>query len=425
MLKKSGFVIINLGAHQVGLHDAEGQELLPCVYDEVLDYDEDGYIRFLRDGVYATIDLQGKICSPLDRGLTHLGVFHQGTARARRANQWALVRPDGEAVTPWVYGSITAYRYKTKDYRAYKAPEGKGRLTPQGEFTPDAPPQPQPAPQPVPKPNPAPKPAPQPAPKPEPKPVPKPKPTPKPKPKPVPKPKQVFDVEAFVLRLKYMMKVGYQGCSFYYLDTDAPIDVKKIYKKGRILQAGRYIDVTDHLGRPVCRTRFLIVSPKLPTSKELTDNRGKPADCPPFKGHLISPEQVFLVRDVYSYAGVTQVLLYRCPRAAMRLIQQHHIAPNALKLTDSELEPLHLVARHDLERCLGEVVHGISLSPYWQKQMFLPPGLDADFEPVPVQLEPTAPATGLTEFYNRFYLFEGEYGWQEKDFMKTEEPSNS
>ena len=43
----------------MGLETASGKVLLPQIYDKILDYDEDGYVRFLKDGFYATIDLQG------------------------------------------------------------------------------------------------------------------------------------------------------------------------------------------------------------------------------------------------------------------------------------------------------------------------------------------------------------------------------
>lgn len=132
-MNRSGYIIVKEDVHKVGLQDAAGQEILPCIYDDILDYDDDGYIRFVKDRVYGTIDLSGTIVIPLSCGITHLGVFHGGTARAKKGDNWGLVDEKGNEVTPFTYQNIKAH-YKN-GYNAVDKDGKHGFLSEQGEFT--------------------------------------------------------------------------------------------------------------------------------------------------------------------------------------------------------------------------------------------------------------------------------------------------
>ncbi len=131
-MNKSGCKIVSEGEGKVGLLAADGRVLLPCIYDSVLDFDDDGYIRFLKDGVYSTIDFEGRIAIPHSLGLTHLGVFHQGTARAARGEAWGLVDTAGNNVTPFEYKRINAFY--NNSYRATRRDNVYGVLQPDGVF---------------------------------------------------------------------------------------------------------------------------------------------------------------------------------------------------------------------------------------------------------------------------------------------------
>lgn len=82
-MNRTGYVIF----HEKGktwLKGTDGSIVLPAVYDKILDYDDDGYIRVLMGDIYGTVDLEGQEVIPHSLGLTHLGVFHQHTARAMK-----------------------------------------------------------------------------------------------------------------------------------------------------------------------------------------------------------------------------------------------------------------------------------------------------------------------------------------------------
>lgn len=132
-MNKSGFVIVDNGLHQVGLNDKDGNEILPCIYDNILDYDDDGYVRFIKNGIYGTIDLQGKAAIPLSAGLTHLGVFYEGSARASKGDKWGLVDTKGDEVTGFCYKKINAYHNGC--YKAFTMNDIYGSLSDDGKFT--------------------------------------------------------------------------------------------------------------------------------------------------------------------------------------------------------------------------------------------------------------------------------------------------
>ena len=132
-MNKSGFIIVTENG-LYGLEDSEGHRVVPCEYDKILDYDDDGYIRLLKDDVYSTISIKGKKAIPLSKGLTHLGVFWGGTARARKGDGWGLVDVKGNAVTQFTFTQINAHR--NNGYFAIDEDGIKGWLLEDGSFSP-------------------------------------------------------------------------------------------------------------------------------------------------------------------------------------------------------------------------------------------------------------------------------------------------
>lgn len=134
-MNKSGLVIVTENG-LYGLEDDKGQSVVPCEYDKILDYDDDGYIRLLKGEVYSTITIKGKKAIPLSKGLTHLGVFWGGTARAKKGDGWGLVDVKGNAVTNFTFTQINAH--KNNGYFAIDKEGVKGWLLEDGQFSPFA-----------------------------------------------------------------------------------------------------------------------------------------------------------------------------------------------------------------------------------------------------------------------------------------------
>lgn len=87
-MNKSGYIIVYDETGKAGLKDKDGVLIVACLYDKILDYDDDGYIRVLNGNVFGTLDLNGREVIPHSIGLTHLGVFYHGNARAEKGGLW-------------------------------------------------------------------------------------------------------------------------------------------------------------------------------------------------------------------------------------------------------------------------------------------------------------------------------------------------
>lgn len=526
-LTLSSLTIINNGG-KYGLQDEQGKVVVPCIYTNILDYDGDGYIRVLQDDVYGTVDLKGNMVIPHSLGLTHLGVFHQGAARARTAEGWGLVNDEGKPLTPFTYRHINAH-IKSGGYTAYDADDKKGFLSDSGEFTPLAPDETKKYP----------------------------KHSKKFKvigvfhndiapalnwknhwvfvdkyldqvndytyasldkvlrdglysarvitysPKEeyytsiyfdgtpfnddhydhplhfenaladcsiegkygivrndgtylfpcqydhlhwndydtkdcwfasddkaayllypsgvrrvylkqqvkqkwghqdyIPKSemphyiseeelqvldKQIeirteelteFDAKAFEFRLrKYLGLSLRKPLQFYYRDTDADFDIEALYKRGTIIRAGKNLEATQHIMRPVHRVRFLIASMGLISVEEaMQHQRSEVNVVPPFREYIIHHNAYFLVYDVFTYMGHTQITLLQLPQKAIEVGQEHGFEFGRLeaRVGDKRLDD----AAHDnfMEK-MSEPIHGHSLSDEWTKAMEQPIGLNEE-----------------------------------------------
>lgn len=133
-MNKSGYIIVYDQTGKAGLNDKDGKPVVACMYDKILDYDDDGYIRVLSGNIYGTLDLNCKEVIPHSIGLTHLGVFYQGNARAEKNGRWGLVNENGEEVTGFCYKEIQPHR--KWGYAAVKEDGTTGTLSDEGVFAP-------------------------------------------------------------------------------------------------------------------------------------------------------------------------------------------------------------------------------------------------------------------------------------------------
>ncbi len=343
-MNKSGFVIVAENG-LYGLEDANGQRVVPCEYDKILDYDDDGYIRLLKGEVYSTISIKGKKSISLSKGLTHLGVFWGGTARARKGGGWGLVDVNGNAVTKFTFTQINAHR--NNGYFAVDEDGIKGWLLEDGRFSPFD------------------------------------KQTDQGKKKSLP----VFNVEKFKKGLRKYICDGYNNnpLHVFYRNTDAEFDIDECYKKGQVIRAGSFMEATEKLLRPVHKVRFIIVAARLFSIKKFLNlqcNQQLPNPFP-FKENIIHRNSYFVVVDVFRYAGKTQILLVKIPHGAYVLAKKYGF--NFKKLDEgSEIQGVSLkdFARIDFEYKMTASVHGHSINEEWTEAMHHPVGLDKSMKPV-------------------------------------------
>lgn len=572
-MNKSDFIIVYKGKF-VGLTTQSGEEVLPCDYDKIPDYDDDGYIRFIKDGVYGTVNLKGEVCIPLSKQLTHLGVFHKGTARAQRNNCWGLVDTQGEEVTGFVYESMNAH-YKN-GYKVVTMEGVKGWLTEDGKFTAFSK---------------------------------------QSKPKPLysyiatyrnhvapaiaqngkwvfidenkqrindieywsmdhvlrqgiyhvakgpnaygianfegiplinewydhpckfdqgfavcdikrqdeegndiilddgqpayyygvlnlegkylfppvysslhwnnyhekdcwfaedeewayllfpdgkrrtyrkseisydgilecipesaldhyikgetanleDKPQlisayyyKLFDDQIFKRRLSPWMGGWFKPLLFYYRDTDAEIDVAKLYKPGKFIRTDSDLLVSQKLMKPVHKIRFLIAAcelyltyPESTTREERGKNHSR---------FMIPAYSHFLVIDVQKIAGVTQVVLLHIPHGAMMLAKRFKLRSSLFKPVDEDGNQLKKAALLDLNKKYNECVHGHSLNETWCQAMYQPVGCDSQFKLNPLIMQTYVTWEGFSEdnYYKLFSLGDRDKEWEESLFYHVQ-----
>lgn len=381
-MNKSGLTIFETPLGKAGLKDQHGTIVLAPEYDKILDYDDDGYIRVLKGKVYGTVDFAGNIVIPHDKGLTHLGVFYEGTTRARRKGKWGLVDIHGDDVTEFCYEEI--YAHRKYGYHAIKTDGTKGILKENGTFVPE---------------NGA-----------------------KPK-KPKRKPKQkvsVFSEEKFNENISYFTGGwSLRPLKFCCRDTDADINVKKIYKMGTILRSGDYLMATDRLLRSVHRTRFLIASVELFNSKEKLEfeedyrERGRLDEVmrrmAKYEGIVLMRNAFFMVMDVFTYACVTQVVLLQLPIGAITAAKKFGVDLTQIKAYGPEHKSLKEFARNDLKRKMGQEIHGHSLADKWVERMWQPVGLTADLKPEDLAIDESGEGDDFVD--SHYWKFRSDYEW--------------
>lgn len=576
-MNKSKFVIVRNESGKAGLMNEQGDQIAACIYDDILDYDDDGYIRVLKDGIYGTLDIKGNIAIPHSKKLTHLGVFYSGTARAQKNGMWGLVNEYGEDETEFCYKEIKAHR--KWGYSATREDGVEGTLTEDGIFSPalskqkskyqsirvfhngiapaltwenkwifvdsnlnrandfeyygmdpvlrhgiydinwdhasygaaayngkpiinerfDYPlhfengvsitrkvhlddngktvtlhnGQPQydmgilkqsgeylfrpiyhaihwndydtkdcwfaedqqaayllypngtrriydkkwvnydsylPF---------------------------------------IPKQHMQNYISETELEKRYKPRISYthhiylfsqkraflslrdwtgewvDPLQIFYRDTDINFDVRKFYKRGKILRCGHDLEATMQLMRPVHKYRFIIASKRLVDIENVKSaNRGKTFDFS-FEKYVIHRNCYFLVYDITTLAGVTQITLLQLPHGFILLSEQEKINLLCVKAYHPNGIELKKFARNDLQEKMGQPVHGHSLSIKWTEKMRQPIGLDDNFQPV--SLKP-APLTcnseieqqdiyDLDRYYDTF-MDDHDYHWKKSKFMK-------
>lgn len=396
-MNKSGLVIYYNAEGKAGLRDGEGNVVLAPEYDKILDFDDDGYIRVLRGEVYGTVDFEGHIVLPHEKRLTHLGVFYEGTTRAKRNGLWGLVDERGEDVTEFCYQDI--YAHKNYGYYAIRQDGTTGTLKEDGTFKPSG----------------------------------------KKKAAEVnsrynPKLIREHEIRLFsknIFNYDIGKFTGY-SCSgetleICYRDTDAQFNVKKFYKKGTALRCGIELEATPKLQRPIHRTRFFIASKQFipiekargenPYRQRNRENQPSLEETAASGNAILHRNSCFVVMDVYPYAGVTQIVLLQLPYAAIVAAKRNGVSLARLQAYMPDYVALKDYARKDLRDKMAGVVHGYSLSEEWSEKMCQPVGLDADLKPVPLEHDDKDRYGSAIDFQYNMTDFSNEYNWRDDNLQ--------
>ena len=175
-----------------------------------------------------------------------------------------------------------------------------------------------------------------------------------------------------------------RGLQFYYRDTSATLFVSATYHVGDILRAGRMVEVTQILSKPVQHTRFVIASAHV---VRLFETEGFQQSVPQAKEWelcALHPDSYFKVLDVYEKGAVTQVLLLHIPPSLAFLFAYSDVW---VTFHDNMYNESTLVkmSRQRLEESMRLKVLDCFVGSEWRKRTQHPIGLDDHNCPIPLR----------------------------------------
>lgn len=224
-----------------------------------------------------------------------------------------------------------------------------------------------------------------------------------------------FNEFCFLQKLSPWLGDCFSSLEFFYRDTDADIDVKKLYKPGHFIRTDCPLAVTRKLLRPVHSIRFLIAARRfLPFTKLLAERN--PENRLQFREDMIPAGSNFLVVDVQNCGGLTQIVLLHFPHGAMLLAKKFKIRFSKFKASDSEGVDLAKAAEYDLQKKLSQSVHGYSLDSEWCSAMYQPVGCNSNLELNPLVMKQNSSLGSSPEIRALRYLQDCDEGWKEENF---------
>lgn len=85
-----------------GLFNQEGRMLLPCAYERIEHFDDDGYAWVCRDGLWGMADTRGRLL--IQPRFLQKGTFVESLCWVQRSDgAWGRINLKGETVTPFVF----------------------------------------------------------------------------------------------------------------------------------------------------------------------------------------------------------------------------------------------------------------------------------------------------------------------------------
>lgn len=188
------------------------------------------------------------------------------------------------------------------------------------------------------------------------------------------------------------------GMRVYYRDSDAPINPADVYQVGKIIRAGFFVDVSTRLQKPLTKLRFLICSAHVAPWEDINELVVDNPDIARWGFCTLHCNSYYIVLDIYTKGGVTQVSLLHIPPAVAKNIGDS--APAILKIIKqipTEKGTLVDITRKLLDRNMRLKRHTQLNDEYLMQCMRHPIGLNNVFDPVilePAKLKGDAAALG-------------------------------
>lgn len=177
------------------------------------------------------------------------------------------------------------------------------------------------------------------------------------------------------------------GLQLFYRDTDADIDVERMYPVGKVLRTGFYTSVSTKLQRPAQKTRFLIASAHaalLCSDENGNVNETGLSFCPraeEWRHAVISKNAWLKVLDVYKVGETTQIFMIQIPETAAMFMGDNETIFNFINEAGGSGTTLVEIARRSLDDKMKQLVHPRSTDTDWVALMSHPIGYTLKGQP--------------------------------------------
>lgn len=170
------------------------------------------------------------------------------------------------------------------------------------------------------------------------------------------------------------------GLQFFYRDTDADIDVEKMYPIGKVLRTGFNTSVSAKLQQPAQKTRFFIAAAH--AAKLYSEEDGEVNEdglylsprAEEWQHAVLSKNSWLKVLDVYKVGDVTQVFMIQIPETAAQIFEDNEVLFNFIDDYETEGYTLVEYARKSLNEKMRQLVHPRSTDRDFISLMWRPVG---------------------------------------------------
>lgn len=174
------------------------------------------------------------------------------------------------------------------------------------------------------------------------------------------------------------------GLQLFYRDTDADIDVERMYPVGKVVRTGFYTSVSTKLQKPAQKTRFLIASAH--AALLCSDENGNINEtglsfsprAEEWRHAVISKNAWLKVLDIYKVGNITQIFMIQIPETAAMFWGDNETVFNFINESGGGGSTLVEIARRGLDKKMKQLVHPRSTDSDWIALMSQPLGYTSE-----------------------------------------------
>lgn len=181
-----------------------------------------------------------------------------------------------------------------------------------------------------------------------------------------------FDVDFLERTMNWVLP----GLSFYYRDTNFPVNVENVYNKGAIIRAGAFIDLTHKAQKPVSRIRFIVATSHIAKLYEIEDICRQNPKIASWRLSTLHYNSYFKIMDVYKVKEQYQIFLLHIPYKAISLFENN--TSIIFNVGGTSEDTLVDMARQSFNNKMQLERLSTLDEPKWVERTYFPIGTDED-----------------------------------------------